>query len=421
MTEPAAPAPKRLKESSALKRAAITLAILVLAAVLLEPAILVAAGGERFGKALTPRFGNVLGKLYLADATRAFTLPKDSTITADRAGAAFHLLGPSKEQPTKFVFKPVPPRPMVPWREDSLPPELFPKAHTQVWIGPNPSNILESAPAGFTRDEMEYLERLAHAPVWADVDVVARANAVDIIGGRFVLPFPDSVAAFEFPLIRFNATKEFAYASVSRAAYYLARHDRDSAELALKTIPSLGFALVDNGTSAIDQLIGAVIVGIGRDALIRFYTIANNPAATSLKVAADTLGPRAVAMAAASAKAPLPDRDALIASVKDERLARGVRFEQLSQLALLPCTNVRELIAGPGQDVVETFAWARQHLARYPSEVAYIDLASRLLSHEFSIDENGPGGLAVGVASLASAITGNRRFAACVSLMAGMR
>ncbi|MDB4917972.1 MAG: hypothetical protein JWM95_5616 [Gemmatimonadetes bacterium] len=421
MTDPVVPPPKPHKRTSPFKRAAITLGVLVLAVVLLLPVLVVATMGDRFGASLSPRFSNA-DKLKIAESTRAYTLPKDSSITPAMAGAAFHAI-PAREQPTSFALKPRPPRPVAPWQDDSLPPELFPTAHTQLYSGPNPGNILEVVSRGPSKDEVEYLERIAHAPIWRDVEIVARAPAVDIIGGRFVLPFPDSAAYFEMPIIRFSATRELAYASVSRSAYYLAKKQNDSAEYALRVIPSLGFALIDNGTSAIDQLIGAVIVGIGREALINFYTITKNPSAQALRFARDSL----LAVYTSHHTSPVNtqgvDRATLMAMVRDERLPRSSRFEVLNQLTILPCTNVRELLLGTRQDVDDTRAWAKKNLARYPSEVAMIDLASRMLTYDFSsrADDTAPGGFPVAVASLGSAITGNHRLVACMSLMAGMR
>src|SRR5450759_5940407 len=87
------------------------------------------------------------------------------------------------------------------------------------------------------------------------------------------------------PILRVAATKELAYAGVSRAAYYLALGQRAEAEAALKSIIGFGFAIIDNGTFAIDGLIGRVIVGIGRDALERFYTLTGNLRAAAVVAA----------------------------------------------------------------------------------------------------------------------------------------
>jgi hypothetical protein len=415
MTDSITPPPKPPRQSSPILRAAITLGVVILVVVMLIPVALVALNGPSLGRMMM-RFSNSDERLRIAESTRAFTLRKDSSISIARAEAAFNALQPPPQRPTKFSFKPRIAPPLPPWVEDSLPPELFPGAHSHVFAGPDPITILKIASTGVTRDELDYLERLAHAPVWRDVDLLARAPAIDFIEAMLVLPPPDSATADELPTVRFAAMKELVYASVSRAAYYLAAHRKDSAELALRTIPSLGFLLMDHATSAIDQLIGGVIVGIGRDALLKFYAITNNPLGGELKSRADSI----------IALPPLPrgpgpvDKAGLIAGVRSDATPRGMRFEMLRHLAMMPCMTVRGLLLGTTRDVDDTFAWAKEHLARHPGEVAEIDLISRLLDHDLTpnVDNSSGGGFAVGAAAVAGAITRNPRFVSCTSIMA---
>ena len=127
---------------------------------------------------------------------------------------------------------------------------------------------------------------------------------------------------------------------------------------------SLGFALVDNGTLLIDQLIGIVIVGIGREALLQFYVLTKNPAAAVLKASLDSIDTAATARAVATGTAATArTREQMIALVNDPIMLRGLRFEYLNSLAGLPCTSVRALITGPTQDVTTAFERARKELA----------------------------------------------------------
>ena len=48
---------------------------------------------------------------------------------------------------------------------------------------------------GFSPREMEYLRSLATAPVWREFDLVARAPAVDAIGGQLRVPFAPEARA----------------------------------------------------------------------------------------------------------------------------------------------------------------------------------------------------------------------------------
>ena len=62
-------------------------------------------------------------------------------------------------------------------------------------------------------------------------------------------------------------------------------NQRDSAEAMLRAVVSFGFTLVDNSTNLIEELNGAVIVGVGRSALGEYYRVTHDPRAGSPEVA----------------------------------------------------------------------------------------------------------------------------------------
>ena len=408
----------RLRRGNPLLKAVLILTSIIAAVVLLAPVLAVATGGRRLRFFIEPQFANTMEKMRRADAVRAFTLPKDPSITPSQAGAALNTLQPAGTVTSRFVRKTSSPAAASPWPYAGLAPELFPTAHSPAsGGGPSSQKILALALAGLKPDELAFLEHVAHAPVWREVEIIGRAQSIDIIGERFVLPFPDDAHLFEMPIMKFGATKDLAYAGVSRAAYYLARAQKDSAEHALRVVTSLGFALSDNGTLLIDQLIGAVIVGIGRDALLEFYALTKNPSSQVLQARLDSAAAGQTSPKVVAERRPATrTREQLIALVNDPTMPRGLRFETLSQLALLPCTNVRDLFAGPGSDVELVFARARKELARFPSEVAQVDLASRMLDHPLQRSSEGAGpGFALWAGSVASAIFRNPRLESCPS------
>ena len=138
---------------------------------------------------------------------------------------------------------------------------------------------------GFSPHEMEYLRTLAAAPVWREFDLVARARAVDAIGGQLRTPFGAEATPERRPLPSFKYNTELAYAAVARAAYYMAIGQPDTAETVLRSIVSYGFAFIDNGTSGLEVLTGGIIVGAGHDALDWFYLIQNYPRPISYPLA----------------------------------------------------------------------------------------------------------------------------------------
>jgi len=382
------------------------------------------------GPSLWQGVAKVHGTHHRAEVARPFGILKDSSITPLQAGRAFAALNPD---PPDGVFPPLP-RPQLgpmPWH-NPLPPGSFPTAQSLHFLGPNHLTILEAATRGFSPAEMNYLERLAHADVWPFFATVARAPAVDLLGGRFKIPFPDSANSFDLPVMRFAGTKELAYAAASRAAWFLARGQRDSAETSLREVISFGFALKDGGSTSIDALVGGVIVGIGRSNLDQLYTLTGNRLGNRLRARWDSATTVAEEVAAVAARAdeagsrPPASTEALRSQVLDAagdaRNTRSIRMEMLGALGMSPCTNLRELVFGPNTDVEDVFADARKRLARFASDSALIDML--LVGPErvrfINLDWATPGlaqRMVMGASDVTGAVLANRRLPGCARLL----
>ncbi|MEK6612589.1 MAG: hypothetical protein AABZ29_07385 [Gemmatimonadota bacterium] len=361
-------------------------------------------------------FTNTRARLVQGEATRPFAPSRDARTTPMQAGLALAAMNPERENAGAFPLRPVSDRAVRPWNGAELTAGMFPTAQPGSWSGPSSQSILEAAAAGLSAREVAYLQTVATAPLWTQYDLIARAPAVDILGGRFVLPYPDDAMIFQMPIMRFAATKELAYAGVSRAAYHLAVGQRAEAEAALKSIIGFGFAIIDNGTFAIDGLIGRVIVEIGRDGLGRFYTLTGNPRATAV-VAAKPPGAGATRFPQFS-NTPTAEylRDQLLRTAGNTAEPRPIRYEALQQLSLSSCTNVRELVFGTGSDVRQAYDRASRDLARFPSERAILDLV--LQTTDRARDTYVPAGgvvvrLLVGASTLAGTVLDNPRMPFC--------
>ncbi len=364
---------------------------------------------------------NTTARVNQSEAARPLALPRDPSITPLAAGLAFNALQPAPkpgEYPDFPVIEPVV-RPARTWEKATLTPGMFASAQPDMYHGPSTRTILEAVAKGFTPAEMAYLRTLATAPVWQDFDRVARAPAVDILGGRLRTPFLTHADRYNLPISNYKAIKELAFAAVSRAAYHMAIGQRDSAETVLRSIVSFGFALVDNGTSVLDELIGTIIVGNGRDALGRFYTITHDPRAGSPAVAPlPRLDPRGGTRAAVLNVDA--ERARLIALAGNPSARPGERYETLHALSVSSCTNVRELLFGPRAEVLRAFDDARRTLAHSPAERSLVDLIERPLNvvPQVSPSYDPIGALAVSSASVAGAVFHNPRMASC-TLIAG--
>jgi hypothetical protein len=397
-------------------------AAIAVALMTLVPIGLTVVRGDRLARMAYNAGANTAARVSAADPVRPYRLPVDPSITPMQAGLALNALQQHREPVPGFT--PIEPtaRPSATWRTLAMSPGMFKTARSTMYATPNaaPASqaILEAAANGFTPQELEYLRKLATAPVWREFDLVARAPAVDIIGGQFRIPFGAEASSETRPLIRFKDTREIADAAVSRAAYYMARGDRASAETVLRSIVSFGFVMIDNSSTALDELIGSIIVGTGRDALQRFYALEHDPRANASALAPPSRITRADVAAHEAPTSTDDVRRETIARVDDPTLPPGARLDALRSLSLASCTNPRELLFGPRADVADVLARARRTLARYPSERALIDLQSQVSGQPSGFKATNPlQAVAVSAASISSVVLQNPRITTCTMIL----
>lgn len=392
-------------------------ALIAVAAMTLVPVGLVTWQGDRLARVMYPT--NIAGRATIAEPVRSFRLPTDPSITPMQAGIALNALQPIRIDVRGFeTISPVA-QPVAAWRTVAMAPDLFPTARPDVYEGPSSRSILEASLKGFSEREMEYLRSLATAPVWREFDLVARAPAVDVIGGQLRVPFAPEALPEQRPLPSFKGSRDLAYAAVSRAAYHMALGEPDSAEAVLRSIVSFGFTFIDNGTSGLEEVIGSMIVAIGRDALQRFYVIQQDPRAGLPALAR----PSREVVSAFDRTIPRTADDVqrrLLINIEDPTVALGVRYESLRMLSGTSCTNVRELLFGPRAETMQVVERARHSLARYPSEVALVELLTRPSYPAPNVSSPNPiRALAVSSASVAGVVLQNPRLVSCTRILTG--
>ena len=369
------------------------------------------------GDSTSRGYDNTRGKLLEANRLRSLTVAADASITPAQAGVALNALGGRGDAPGFPVHAAA--EPVLPWRALTITPAMFHSARPMGWYGPASNEIIAVVPAGFSSAELNFLAQVAAAPVWRDFDLVARAPAVDMIGGAFVLPFRPDAFAPSVPIPHFAATKELAYAGVSRAAYYLATGQPARAEAALRSIVSFGFAMADNGTTAFEGLIGRVIVEIGRNGLEQFYTAMGNVRGAGLAAA----GVKTPEAAGAGTRDGVSMTELLIRRAGDPSEPRALRYESLYALSLQSCSSVRDLLLGPRASVADAFARAKRDLARYPSEQAFVDVLSQTVNRvpDGPVKGNFADRFLIGASTVAGAALNNPRMPACTRLLLGPR
>jgi hypothetical protein len=405
------------------------LALMLIVAVVVMvgiPIVLVGTVGPAYWTIATPRFANTKEKAAIAEPTRAYGVPRDSSITPLEAGRAFAILGGSRSS-DRLPMQPLPAPESLPWQAP-LPEGLFPGARPRAFDGPDHLAILQAAVRGFSPAELAYLERLAHLSMWRHFSTVARATRMDGLGGQFIIPFPDSVTKWELPIPRFRSTMAYAYAAASRAAYHLALGQRDSAETALRETISFGFAMLDNAPSLTDALIGVVIVGVGHANLVQLYTLTGNPAGARLRASHDSAIAFRQDRPAAETDVLVNWNDAEVVrrmmarAAGNPREMRALRIELLGVFGVAPCTNARELLFGPDRDMRDLFEQARRELARFPSESSLVDLMATMPERmRFVAPDGAAQRAAASLGRLAGALLMNPRIPGCTWGMAAVR
>ena len=357
--------------------------------------------------------------MVVAEPVRDFGVARDPSITPMQAGIALNELQYRRSPSSEFTSIVPTVRPVLPWRVNKLAPDMFPSARPTLYDGPSSTSILEASEAGFSPREQAYLRDLAESPVWRSFDLVARAPAVDIIGGQLRLPFGPGVLAEQRPLPSYRESRDLAHAAVARAAYYMAIGRPREAEQVLRSIVSYGFALIDNGTTTLDELIGTVIVGTGRDALRRFYVIQHDPRASLPQLAMPVRGSFRRASASVGRLVTSEDvRRQLLLELADPSVPRPERFEAVRTLSMMQCSNVRGLLFGQDDEVRHAIERARDDLARFPSERALVELETRMPSAARVTGAASPlQSLLISPATVAGVVLNNQRMGVCTLLL----
>ena len=396
-----------------IRNAAIAVGLLTLV-----PVGLVAVRGDTMMRALTWS-QSARQRTVIANRLRFMALPKDPSITPLVAGRALVSLTETTENGSDgFRELDSPRRIAAPWDSLKVAAGMFPGAEAVAYSTPNPHVLQQAAKRALSPAERAYLQSIALSPIWGIVGTVARAPAIDILGARFRLPLGPDARWEQMPLMRSRQLREIGNAASSRAAWFLDRGQRDSAEATLRTVISFGFAVIDNATTMMDQIGGTVVVALGREGMRELYTAVGDPRA----------GSRAVAPIRKNEFPPEPHRGAdelkryLLARLNDPSAPRGERIEIMRALSFSSCTNVRELLLGPSEKVQNALDMARHSLSRFPSEEAVLNLAGRL--PEVSAQQLGYAGpmdrLAVSASAAAGAVLRNPRLATCALFQANI-
>lgn len=349
-------------------------AVIVLFVATLVPTVTVAVTatiGPILAEIAVPTFLSVQEMAGAAEPLRRYRLDTDQAVPPSQAGESLQNLafvGGGDPEPWERA-------PGTRYDEPWFPEDAsFPDAFSETVA----RDLMARPFSAFTSAEQAALRQAAAHPAQAEFDRLARASLVDVVSGRWSLPFPESITFQSLPWPRFGAFRSAGLARVAAAAVDLAEGRRDQAEESLAELVSTGFLLVDQGPTLIDNLMGVVLVNMGGDALEAFYERAGRPDdAMALRWARE-----GAADAARKARAGLVAEDihSLLQGIPDlveqDEALRGLRWEYFATFnTLAPCINVHKMVFGPDETYDEWRLRARDTLVRVRGEVELFELA----------------------------------------------
>jgi hypothetical protein len=327
--------------------------------------------GPILAEIAVPSFQPVQESAGGAEALRRYQLAKDPTITAGAAGAALQNLAFVGVRPSPGATER---RPSTVYEQGWFPdPDYFPDPYSESAVG----DLLSRPVSTFSPAEQAALRQAAAHPAQTEFETLARANLVDVVSGRWTLPFPDSTT-FQDLWPPFSELRAAGLARVALAAVQVSDGQTEEAEATLRELISTGFLLIDQGPTLLDNLMGVVLANMGGDALEAYYRRTGQP------TLADELDwARTAALGAAQkARAGLIPEDihALLQGIPDlveaEGALRGLRWEYFATFnTLAPCINLHKMVFGPDDAYGEWRERVRDALVRVPGERDLFDLA----------------------------------------------
>ncbi|MHB1193916.1 MAG: hypothetical protein ACYC6F_12820 [Longimicrobiales bacterium] len=330
-----------------------------------------AAIGPILAEIAVPTFLSVQEMAGATEPLRRFRLPADGSVPPAEAGEAL--------QNIAFVGEGIP----EPWERAPTQmyeggwfpdPETFPDPFSETVA----RDLMARGLDDFAPEEQAALRQAAAHPAHEEFHRLARAQLVDVVSGRWTLPFPDTMTFQGLPWARFSALRTAGLAQVAKAAVELDGGDPAAAEATLSELISTGFLLMDQGPTLIDNLMGVVLAGMGADGLEGYYLrTRREPDAQALRWARE-----GAADAARKARAGLLAENihALLQGIPDlveeEDALRGLRWEYFATFnTLAPCINVHKMVFGPDESYDEWRVRVRDGLVRVRGEVDLFALA----------------------------------------------
>ncbi len=326
-----------------------------------------------FGGAITPiitqfaipRFSGVQEKIVRIEYMREYRLEPDYAITAQEAGDALQSLN------------------LVGWH--GLPQEALQRSPVRVYKADfgdqrvRSSNLFERYLNDdlADRDLLRFRNTIGH-PALDEFRILSRATDADFAGSRWVIPFPDSLSWSHIPIPRFQSISDGARIQIVRAAMEFEAGNHRDAEIHIREVISTGFLMIDEDPTLIGNLIGAVLVGYGKEALESFFMASGRiEEAKNLHYMGEEIDRVLELTRKTRGDFAETSKFHLMASmVNDENTLRGLRWELLPQLTTLaPIMSLNKAVFGTDAGYEQWLLDVEADLVRWPAEQELFDLS----------------------------------------------
>lgn len=317
-----------------------------------------------------PSFDTYRQRIARVEAYRTYAIEGDVSVSPAEAGQLLHDLMFVGDEVEKMAGRRPPSRAIeTPWIPAANPFGLEPF----TWA----DSLLERVEAGITAEERDFLREIGRHPGWGDFSRLARASTVDAGQARWDLPFVPGTTMATVPIPSFGSFRVSASAAVGAAALDVVEGRESEAEDRLREVIAVGFLLIDDGPTLIDNLVGVATVEVGGRALASLYRLTDRTSdAAELSRLVEVAGRTAAMMPTGQPRTAEAYVRALPDLVLDTTSVRGLRWEYFINLATIaPCMNVHRMVFGSDESYADFVEEARRVLVRWPSDEALFDLA----------------------------------------------
>lgn len=302
-----------------------------------------------------PRFFGVEEKIIRIEYMREYRLESDYSITATDAGDALQNL----------IMPDIGAYPLL-----RPPSRIYEEGWDRVRV--QSSNLFERyLNNDLAEKDLRFFEAAVSHPALNEFKILSRAPEAAIADSRWEIPFPDSVRWSDIPHPRLQVVSEGSRILIVRAAREFEAGHRQNAETHIREVISTGFLLIDEDPTLIGNLIGAVLVGLGKDALESFFMASGRfEEAERLHNLGEMID--RVLKQTRRSRSGLDESSYLQAIaniVNDDNALRGLRWELLPHLTTLaPMASLHKAVFGTDDGYNQWLLHVEASLVRWPAE-----------------------------------------------------